>query len=351
MRDIVDDLLRVWHSGRTGGLATIVRTVGSGGVPVGSAILVDANGAVYGAGIGGSVEAAVYEAAKSAARTGARTLHRVPVPPGEPGFESGGMVDVFAEPFSHHDFPEFPTVAKEIAANRRVTVFTVVWNPDPDLIGQRLITDKRHNTELVALPESDLFVASFAPAPRLLIFGANAQAAALTVQARLLGYRVTICDSRAEFANPDAFPGAEVVVDWPHRYLNTLSAAGEIDATTGIVVLAHDPKFEIPLLTVALRLPELGYLGASGSFSAHARRIDDLRAGGFDETTLARLHSPAGLDVGARTANETAVAIAAELIAARSGRTGRPAQRGNQGESAEVIHAAQAFGARTSVAL
>ncbi|WP_369028245.1 XdhC family protein, partial [Nocardia farcinica] len=89
---------------------------------------------------------------------------------------------------------------------------------------------------------------------------------------------------------------------------------------TGIVVVAQDPKFEIPLLTVALRLPELGYLAALGSASVHARRMDDLRAGGFDDTLLARLHSPAGLGIGARTPAETAVAIAAELLAARAGR-------------------------------
>ncbi|MEV2225398.1 XdhC family protein [Nocardia vinacea] len=319
MRDIVDDLLRVWHSGRTGGLATVVRTVGSGPLPVGTSILIDANGAVYGSLLGGSVETTVIEAAADAARSGRRGLHRFGVPPGEPGLDSGGMVDVFVEPFSRRDFPEFPSIAAEIAAHRRVTLFTVVWNPDPDLIGQHLITPQRHATELVALPESDVFVSSFPPPPRLIIFGANAFAAALSVQAKLLGYRVTICDSRDTFATPDAFPGAEVVVDWPHRYLNTLSAAGEIDSSTAIVVLGHDPTFEIPLLTVALRLPELGYLAANGSWSAHLRRIEDLRAGGFDDATLARLHSPAGLDIGARTAAEVAVSIAAELLVARSG--------------------------------
>lgn len=328
MRDIVDDLVRVWHSGRTGGLATIVRTVGSGPLPVGSSMLVDADGAVYGAIHGGTVEATVIEAAADAAHSGRRGLHRFGVPPGEPGSDSGGMVDVFVEPFSRRDFPEFPSIAAEIAAHRRVTVFTVVWNPDPDLIGQHLITPQRHATELVALPESDVFVASFPPPPRLIIFGANAFAAALTVQARLLGYRVTICDSRDTFAMPEAFPGAEVIVDWPHRYLNTLSAAGEIDNSTAIVVLGHDPRFEIPLLTVALRLPELGYLAAHGSWSAHLRRIEDLQAGGFDDVTLARLRSPAGLDIGARTAAEVAVSIAAELLAARSGT--RPQTTGNR---------------------
>ncbi|WP_063017462.1 XdhC family protein [Nocardia niwae] len=319
MRDIVDDLLRVWHSGRTGGLGTIVRTVGAAPLPVGSAMLVDPEGGVYGSVAAGGLEEIAYEAVLQAARTGRRAMHRFGVASGlEAGAHGEGMMDVFTEPFSRRHFPEFPDVAAEIAAHRRVTVFTVVWNSDADLIGQHLITDKKHATELVALPDSDVFVSSFAPPPRLIIFGANSFAAALTVQAELLGYRVTICDSRPNFATPEAFPGAEVVVDWPHRYLNTLSAAGEIDSSTAIVVLSHDPTFEIPLLTVALRLPEIGYLGAMGSRQVHIRRIEDLQAGGFGPETLARLHSPAGLDIGARTAPEMAVAIAAELLAARA---------------------------------
>lgn len=315
MRDIVDDLLRVWHSGRTGGLGTIVRTGGAAPLPVGSAMLVDPDGGVYGSVAAGGLEDIAYEAVLQAARTGRRAMHRFGV---GGGFDGEGMMDVFTEPFSRRHFPEFPDVAAEIAAHRRVTVFTVVWNSDADLIGQHLITDKKHATELVALPDSDVFVASFAPPPRLIIFGANSFAAALTVQAELLGYRVTICDSRPNFATPESFPGAEVVVDWPHRYLNILSAAGEIDSSTAIVVVSHDPTFEIPLLTVALRLPELGYLGAIGSRQVHIRRMEDLRAGGFGEETLSRLHSPAGFDIGARTAPEMAVAIAAELLAVRA---------------------------------
>ncbi|RJO76603.1 XdhC/CoxI family protein [Nocardia panacis] len=324
MRDIVDDLLRLWHSGRMGGLATIVRTVGTDSFPVGSALLVGPDGAAHGTIGGGPLEETVYEAAFQAARIGRRGLQRYNVAIGrEVGSLGEGTVDIFIEPFSRRDFPEFPTVAAEIAAHRQITVFTVVWNSDPDVIGQHLITDKRHATDLIALPESDVFVCSFAPPPRLIIFGANAFAAALTTQARMIGYRVTICDARPDFASASAFPGAEVVSDWPHRYLNSLTAAGEIDAGTAMVVLSHDPKFEIPLLTIALRLPELGYLAAQGDPITHARRMEDLLAGGFDETTLARLHSPAGLDIGARTPAEVAVSITAELLATRSGRSGR----------------------------
>ncbi|MEU5404672.1 XdhC family protein [Nocardia asteroides] len=310
----------MWHSGRTGGLATVVRTIGTDAMQIGSAMLVTPNGGVFGSIASGRLEETVYAAALEAAQTGIRQLRRYSLITGmESVSDDGQLVDIFVEPFSCRDFPEFPAIAADIQAHRRVTVFTVVWNQDPDVIGQHLVTDRKHATELVALPESDLFVASFCPPPRLLIFGANAYAATLAAQARMIGYQVSICDSRPEFADPGSFPGAEVVVDWPHRYLNTLSAAGEIDDTTGIVVLANEPRFEIPLLTVALRLPELGYLAALGSPADQARRLDDLRAGGFDEPTLARLHVPAGLESGPRTPAETAVFVTADFLASRAG--------------------------------
>ncbi|WP_052314350.1 XdhC family protein [Nocardia thailandica] len=331
MRDIVDDLLRVWHSGRTGGMATVVRNIGASALPIGAAMLVMPNGGVSGTLGASRLEETLYEAAQEAARTGVRELRRYSLITGmESGADDGSLVDVFIEPFSCRDFPEFPAVAADIQAHRRVTVFTVVWNQDPDVIGQHLITDRKHATELVALPESDLFVASYSPPPRMIIFGANAFAATLSVQARMIGYRVSICDSRPEFADPANFPGAEVVVDWPHRYLNTLAAAGEIDSTTGIVVLANEPRFEIPLLTVALRLPELGYLAALGSPADQARRLDDLRAGGFDDDTLSRLHVPAGLEQGARSPAETAVFVAADFLSTRDG-LGQTASRHSYG--------------------
>lgn len=320
MRDIVDDLLRVWHSGHTGGLATLVRTYGSSLLPVGSAMLVDPDGRVHGSVSDGCYEAAVYEAAVTAARTGHRELLRFDP---SSGFDVGadcGTIDVFVEPFSRLGFPEFAAVAGDIARYKPVTVFTVVWHEDPTVIGQHLVTDRRHSTELVSLPESDIFVCSHTAPPRLIIFGADTFAAALTMQAQLLGYRVTVCDPRETFAAAAAFPGAEVVVDWPHRYLNAQAAAGAIDSTTAIVATTQEPKFEIPLLTVALRLPALAYLGALGSHSVHTHRLDALQAGGFDDRALSRLHAPAGIDIGARTPAEQAVAVAAEVLAARSTR-------------------------------
>lgn len=160
---------------------------------------------------------------------------------------------------------------------------------------------------------------SFTEPPRLLIFGAIDHAGALARLGAFLGYRVTVCDARPVFATPARFPDAhEVVVDWPHRWLS----GTRVDARTVICVLTHDPKFDIPLLEVALHT-DAGYIGAMGSRRTHEDRLRRLREAGVDETALARLRSPIGLDLGGRTPEETAVSIAAEVIALREGGTGR----------------------------
>ena len=168
--------------------------------------------------------------------------------------------------------------------------------------------------------ELSVFVNSFAPAPRMLVFGAIDFAAAVARVGKFLGYHVTVCDARKVFATTSRFPDAdEVVVDWPHRFLGGM----DVDARTVICVLTHDPKFDIPLLEVALRTPA-GYIGAMGSRRTHDDRLARLREVGLTEDELARLRSPIGLDLGARTPEETAVSIAAELIQLRWGGTGQP---------------------------
>jgi xanthine dehydrogenase accessory factor len=170
-----------------------------------------------------------------------------------------------------------------------------------------------------------VFVSSHAPRPRMLVFGAIDFAAAVAQQGSLLGYRVTVCDARPVFATSSRFPTAdEVVVDWPHRYLAAQIAAGAVDARTVVCVLTHDPKFDVPLLEVALRAPEIGYVGAMGSRRTHEDRLARLRQAGLTDAQLARLASPIGLDLGGRTPEETAVSIAAEIIARRWGGLGRP---------------------------
>src|ERR1035438_7064173 len=165
-----------------------------------------------------------------------------------------------------------------------------------------------------------VFVHSFAPPPRMLVFGAIDFAAAVARAGKFLGYQVTVCDARGIFATPARFPDAdEVVVEWPHRYL----ARTPVDSRTVICVLTHDPKFDVPVLEVALRTPA-AYIGAMGSRRTHEDRLARLREAGLAEEELARLRSPFGLDLGARTPEETAVAIAAELIQLRWGGSGQP---------------------------
>src|SRR5258705_5995712 len=149
----------------------------------------------------------------------------------------------------------------------------------------------------------------------MLVFGAIDFAASVARIGDFLGYHVTVCDARPVFATSKRFPGAdEVVVDWPHRYLQAELDAGRVDARTVICVLTHDPKFDVPVLQLALA-HEFAYIGAMGSRRTHEERIERLREAGLTDDDLARLSSPIRLDLGARRPHETAVNIAAEVIA------------------------------------
>lgn len=168
--------------------------------------------------------------------------------------------------------------------------------------------------------EVDVFIESFAPPPQMVIFGAVDFTAALARLAKLLGYRVTVCDARPVFATRARFPLAdEVVVDWPDRHL--AKVGGGLGPRDAVCVLTHDPKFDVPAIVASLTT-DVGYLGAMGSRRTHDERSERLRQAGVDEAGLARVMGPVGLDIGARTPEETAVAICAEIIAQR---TGRPA--------------------------
>lgn len=176
-----------------------------------------------------------------------------------------------------------------------------------------------------------VFIESFVLPPRMVIFGAVDFTASLVRVAKVLGYRVTVCDARAVFATVQRFPQAdEVVNDWPDRYLAEVGAGlGPRDA---VCVLTHDHKFDVPAIAAAVRT-DVGYLGAMGSRRTHAGRIERLREAGLSDAEIARVMSPIGLDLGARTPEETAVAICAEIIAVRTGR-----QAGSLRDSAGPIH-------------
>ena len=167
--------------------------------------------------------------------------------------------------------------------------------------------------------EVSIFIESFAPPPRMIIFGAVDFTAALAKVAKILGYRVTVCDARPVFATHGRFPMAdEVVVDWPNRYLAKVGA--ELGPRDAVCVLTHDPKFDVPAIVAALET-DIGYLGAMGSRRTHEDRVTRLRDAGVSDAELARVMAPIGLDIGARTPEETAVSICAEMIALRTGRT------------------------------
>ena len=166
-----------------------------------------------------------------------------------------------------------------------------------------------------------VFVESFAAPPRMLVFGAVDFTAALVRVAKVLGYRVTVCDAREVFATTQRFPLAdEVVVDWPDRLLAEVGP--ELRRRDVVCVLTHDVKFDVPAIIGALAT-SVGYIGVMGSRRTHDDRLERLREAGVTDEELARLRSPIGLDIGARTPEETAISIVSEIIALRTGRSAR----------------------------
>ncbi|HEX6249537.1 MAG TPA: XdhC/CoxI family protein, partial [Nocardioidaceae bacterium] len=351
MRDVLAELMRWWEADEPVGMGTVIATFRSAPRPPGASMLLGPDGEAVGSVSGGCVEGAVYELAEEVVAGGRPVLERYGVSDDEAfavGLTCGGILDVYVERVDRTTFPDLDEVAADVEAGRPVAVATVVDHPDPSRVGRRLVvrpedadrprsgslgSDRAddavaddvlgllasgHNATLTYGPDGErrgegmrVFVWAFAPPPRMIVFGAIDFAAAVARMGVFLGYEVTVCDARPVFATASRFPDAdEVVVDWPHRYLRGEVEAGRIDGRTVLAVLTHDPKFDVPLLQIALRLPEVGYVGAMGSRRTHESRLARLREAGLTEAELARLSSPIGLDLGARTPEETAVSIA-----------------------------------------
>ena len=358
MRDVVEQLHRWWADGKSAALATVVGTYRSAPRQPGAAMLVGPDGEAVGSVSGGCVEGAVYELGQEVRADGRPVLQRYGVSDDDAfavGLTCGGIIDLFVEKVDRETFPQLGDVAEAIAKEQPVAVATVVSGP-PGRLGTRLVVwpdrvdgttgsarlDDALRDDVRGLLDAgrnatlhygvdgqrrgeglDVFVESFAPPPRMIVFGAIDFAAAVAKIGSFLGFRVTVCDARPVFATASRFPGAhEVVVEWPHRYLAAEAEAGRIDSRTVLCVLTHDPKFDVPLLEVALRLPEVAYIGAMGSRRTHDDRRARLLERGITAAELARMSSPIGLDLGARTPEETAVSIAAELIATHWGGAG-----------------------------
>ncbi len=359
MRDVVHALMQGWQDGSTAALATVVHTFESAPRQAGASMLVTAEGEVVGSVSGGCVEGALYELATQVKADSQPALVRYGISDDDAfavGLTCGGILDVFVEPLSRQTFGALDRVCEDIDASRPVGVATVIEHPDPRWVGRHLVvrpdglegdlgSDRANravgddaqgllaagrNSTITYGPDGQrrgegmrVFFASYAPRPRMLVFGAIDFAAALARVGSFLGYRVTVCDARAVFATAKRFPDAdEVIVSWPHHYLARQLAEGLLDERTVICVLTHDPKFDVPLLEVALRSERFAYVGAMGSRRTHDDRLRRLRDAGVSEEELSRLHSPIGLDLGSRTPEETAVSIAAEIIAEQWGGSG-----------------------------
>jgi len=374
MRDVLDRLLTWWQDDQQVALATVVGTWKSAPRQPGAAMLVGVDGEAVGSVSGGCVEGAVYELGQEVIDSGAPVLQRYGVSDDEAmgvGLTCGGILDIYVERVSRTDFPELGEIAADIYAGRPVAVVTVVAHPEEAHLGRRLVVRPEPASVVGTLgsdradaavtddargmlaqgrtatleygPDGErrgegmrVFVASYAPRPRMLVFGAIDFASAVARMGSFLGYRVTVCDARPVFATRSRFPDAdEVVVSWPHRYVESQVEQNALDARTVACVLTHDPKFDVPLLEVLLGpdAPDLAYVGAMGSRRTHEDRLARLREVGLTDAQLSRLRSPIGLDLGARTPEETAVSIASEIIALRWGGGGEPLR-----ETAGAIH-------------
>lgn len=353
MREVLSELTAIREAGGTAAMATVVRTWRSAPRPAGASMLVSDAGEAVGSVSGGCVEGALFELGQEVLADGLPRYETYGVSDDDAfavGLTCGGILEVFVERVDDQTWPELDGVARSIAAEEPVAVATIVRGPHfvgrhlvvrPDHTEGSLGTERLDDTvreDVIGMlasgttgflhygPEGerlgeglDVFVASYAPPPQMFIFGAIDFSAALVKVGKVLGFRVTVCDARPVFATRKRFPDADdVVVDWPHRWLEQQ----HVDQRTVIAVLTHDPKFDVPALAVALRT-DAGYVGAMGSRRTHEDRLARLKEAGLTDDELARLHSPIGLDLGARTPEETAISIAAEIVQARWGGSGR----------------------------
>jgi xanthine dehydrogenase accessory factor len=350
VRDIAEGLAAWRGAGTRFAVATVVQTWKSAPRQPGAAMAVAENGEVLGSVSGGCVEGAVYELAQQVLSSGEVVLQTYGISDDdalEVGLTCGGIVDILVQPGDAGLWPELTYVLDAIAEGRPVAVASLMTAG----VSRRLVVTPSEsygtlgntgldigvleqtrgmlalgNTAVVHVgahgeqrkDEVAVFVQSFSPPPRMLVFGAIDFASAVARIGKFLGYHVTVCDARPVFATSKRFPDVdELVVRWPHEYLDETA----VDERTVICVLTHDPKFDVPLLERALLTPAR-YIGAMGSRRTHEDRLARLREQGVSEQALRRLSSPIGLDLGARTPEETAVAIAAEIIALSWGGSG-----------------------------
>lgn len=357
MIDILDTLERWQADGRRVAIATVVAVEFSAPRDPGAAMAVNDRGEVIGSVSGGCVEGAVYEEAQDVLRTGRARLVTYGISDAEAisvGLTCGGTIHIFVEMLDEEirkrigdavrrDAPVALAIGLDgrIAGRERLVwadgdAYGSMGNAGLDhavagearallAAGDTVIRTFGEDGEPVGV-DVRVFMRSFAPKPNMYVFGAIDFTRAMVHVGKYLGYRVSVIDARPVFATRQRFPHAdEVIVEWPDEFLSR----APIDERTALVILTHDAKFDIPLLQVALHT-SAGYIGAMGSRRTHAERVESLRAAGVTDAELARIHAPIGLDIGARTPEETAISIAAEIIAMRSGRKGGSLSKGTE---------------------
>ena len=326
MRDVLPEVKTWLKQEDPVALATVVSTWGSAPRPKGSRMAISRSGRIAGSVSGGCLEGEVFEHAQMILKGAPAQLFHYGVSDDlafSVGLSCGGEIDILVEPLTQ----THQALMQALDAERPVVLATaldenpgarkLVWPDQPDT----LLTDPQ---SLLAREEPERRGAWFyEPFPRpheLLIFGGSHVAIPLTRLARVLGFRVTVVDARSKFADAERFPGADRVIHaWPDEVLGGMT----MDSSTYVVILTHDPKFDDPTIRAALK-GSPRYIGAIGSRKTHRERLNRLKAAGIPAADLERVHAPIGLDLGAETAEETALAILAQMVAVRHGRQGGP---------------------------
>ena len=313
MREVLDEL-NEWIGGREEiAIATVIETWGSSPRPLGSKMLVTRSGKMAGSVSNGCIEGAVFEEAQKVLMSGAPKVAAFGVADDvafEVGLACGGHIEVFVQPLGRAHRQLVGMLNRDESATLRTNLST----------GEaELVEGTAAGTEL-ARRDGDVFIEPFRRPAQLVIIGAIHIAIPLHRLGKLMGYRVTVVDARSKFATRERFPEAdELIVAWPDEAMAKIT----IDNSTYVVILTHDPKFDLPALRSVLT-KDAGYIGAIGSRKTNQNRFDALRKEGFTEEQLALVHGPIGLDLGSRGAEETALGILAEITAVRFGGSGAP---------------------------
>lgn len=345
MRDVLGDAAEWLREGRSVAIATVVGIRGSAPRELGASMIVAADGEVRGNVSGGCVEGAVIDACLDALRSGRPGLERYGIAEDAlqgVGLMCGGDIEVLVRPVAARSAAAADLLVLGGGEGSSVYVLEVrgaaagsgrvVLHAAEGMDGDAWSLAGRDRPELLGYdadgcrtdgrPERELLVIPFGAAPRLVIVGAVQHGVALAALGAVAGYAVTVVDPRSAFAAPARFPAAEVVVDWPDRWI----AGAGLDDRSAVCVLSHDEKIDVPAVRAALASPA-GYVGAMGSRRTHEDRLRRLVDAGVSAEQLDRLRSPLGLDLGGRSPEETALSILAEIVAVRYGREGGPLTR------------------------